>query len=85
MAVALPATREEYRRLVEQMDITSDKGREAWTVMMKLSSGLASVTLSAEELAKQLQSDFSTAAGLAAKSLAAAQAADKGCSPRQRG
>jgi hypothetical protein len=78
VGVALPATREEYRRLVEQMDITSDKGREAWTVMMKLSSGFASVTLSAEELAKQLQSDFSTAAGLAAKSLAAAQAADKG-------
>ena len=78
VGVALPATREEYRRLVEQMDITSEKGREAWTVMMKLSSGFASVTLSAEELAKQLQSDFSTAAGLAAKSLAAAQAADKG-------
>lgn len=78
IGVALPPTREAYRALVEQMDVTSDKGREAWTVMMKLSSGFASVTASAEDLAKQLQTDFSAAAGLAAKSLAAAQAADKG-------
>ncbi len=52
IGLAMPATRAEYRAMVEALDLTSEAGRTAFATMMQLAGAFAEVTQSAEEAAQ---------------------------------
>ena len=47
--------REQYRALAEAQDLSTEKGREAWAVIMQLSEAFASITPKIEDAAQALQ------------------------------
>lgn len=48
---ALPATREEFRRLVEAQDLSAESGREMFAALMQIAPAFAAVTQSLEDAA----------------------------------
>lgn len=82
VGVAMPATKEEFRALVEAQDLTTESGREAFAALLQVSGAFSDLQAGAEETAR--------AAAEAAESLskelagAIASTADKFRTPEQR-
>ena len=57
LGVALPASRDGFRALVEAQDLTTESGRETFAALMRLSPAFASITQNAEEAFTALQQD----------------------------
>ncbi len=55
VGLALPGTRDEFRRLVEAQDLTTESGRNAFGALLKVSGAFAELTPVAEESAKALE------------------------------
>ena len=51
VGLSIPATRDEFRALVEAQDLTTDAGRRAFATLMGVADAFAAATVSAEELA----------------------------------
>lgn len=66
----MPKTREEYRKLAEGQDLSTEAGRKAYAMLMKLASSFASITQSTDDLAKA-QSDAAAQAKADAEAAAA--------------
>jgi TP901 family phage tail tape measure protein len=54
VGLALPATREEFRALVEAQDLTTEAGRKAFAALMGAAGAFAEVTSAAEDAAQAL-------------------------------
>lgn len=54
--LALPKTKEEYRKLVEQQDLTTEEGRKMYAILLQMAPAFAVVADAAEELRKELES-----------------------------
>lgn len=52
VGLALPATRDEFRKLVEAQDLTTTSGRDAFSALLKVSGAFADLTPAVEEAAK---------------------------------
>ena len=82
VGVALPATKDEFRALVEAQDLTTDSGREAFAALLQVSGAFSDLQAGAEETAKAA----AEAADALRKELsgAIASTADKFRNPAQR-
>lgn len=52
VGLSVPKTREEFRKLVESQDLTTEAGRKAYAVLMAVADAFAEVTPAAEDAAK---------------------------------
>lgn len=52
VGLSLPATRDEFRRLVEAQDLTTSSGRDAFSALLKVSGAFAELTPAVEQSAK---------------------------------
>ncbi len=82
VGVAMPATKDEFRALVEAQDLTTESGREAFAALLQVSGAFSDLQAGAEETAKAA----AEAAEALSKELAGAIAstADKFRNPAQR-
>lgn len=82
VGVAMPATKEEFRALVEAQDLTTESGREAFAALLQVSGAFSDLQAGAEETARAA----AEAAEALSKELAGAIAstADKFRNPEQR-
>lgn len=64
VGLSLPATREEFRRLVEAQDLTTEGGRNSFAALLNVSDAFAQLVLAAEdatEAAKDLSAELGAA------------------------
>lgn len=54
VGLSLPATREEFRKLVEAQDLTTESGRNSFAALLKVSSAFAELTPAAEASAQAI-------------------------------
>lgn len=57
LGITMPKTRDEYKKLVESQDLTTEAGQEMFTTLINLSSIFSDITKPAEEAAAKLK-DF---------------------------
>ena len=69
VGLSIPATRDEFRALVEAQDLTTDAGRRAFATLMGVADAFAAATVPAEELAAAAD-DTARAAAEAAQAIA---------------
>lgn len=55
VGLAMPKTRDAFRALVEAQDLSTESGRKAYATLMNVADAFASITPSAEDLAKAAQ------------------------------
>ncbi|WP_027477898.1 phage tail length tape measure family protein [Curvibacter gracilis] len=76
VGLSTPKTREAFRALVEAQDLSTESGRKAYATLMNVAEAFASITPSAEDLAKaaQAKADADKAQAAADKAKAEADA-----------
>ena len=52
VGLSLPATRDEFRKLVEAQDLTTESGRNSFAALLKVSGAFAEITTGADDAAK---------------------------------
>lgn len=57
LGLALPETRDAFREIIEAQDLTTESGRAMFASLMNLIPAFASITLSAEQLAEQVDQE----------------------------
>lgn len=63
LGVQVPSTREEYRRLVEAQDLTTDSGRRTYASLIQLAGAFDAVQNTLDQLAREVASVFDSLLG----------------------
>lgn len=72
--VVMPETREEFRRVVDGLDLTAEKGRETYATLIGLAGGFDTVFAAAEDAAAALKEQAEATARAEASARATAEA-----------
>lgn len=75
LGIAMPKTREQYRAMVEAMDLTTERGRESYAALISLADAMDQVLPSANALSDALVAAFQTGASAVSEAITAVGAA----------
>jgi phage-related minor tail protein len=75
LGLTLPKTRDEYRRLVEAQDLSTEAGRSQYATLLQLASAFTEISTAASEAGKTLQDEINRLRGVSGGTSAASAAA----------